>query len=172
MKKLLVVVDMQNDFVTDALGTPEAVAIVPAVAERVAAAVAAGETVVFTRDTHQENYMDTQEGRNLPVPHCIEGTDGWQIVPQLEEYTQGRLCLNKPSFGSTALAHYAAREGFEEIELIGLCTDICVISNAMLLKAALPEVPISVTAACCAGVTPASHANALEAMKMCQITVK
>ena len=172
MKKLLVVVDMQNDFVTDALGTPEAVAIVPAVAERVAAAIEAGETVVFTRDTHRENYLDTQEGRNLPVPHCIEGTAGWQIIPQLEEYTAGRLCMNKPTFGSTALAHYAAREGFEEIELIGLCTDICVISNAMLLKAALPEVPISVTAACCAGVTPASHENALAAMKMCQITVK
>ena len=172
MKKLLVVVDMQNDFVDGALGTPEAVAIVPYVVGRVVEGVNAGETIVFTRDTHGENYMDTQEGRNLPVPHCIEGTDGWQIIPQLEEYTVGRLCLNKPTFGSTELARYAVEEGFEEMELIGLCTDICVISNAMLLKAALPEVPVSVTAACCAGVTPASHNNALEAMKMCQITVK
>ena len=172
MKKLLVVVDMQNDFVTDALGTPEAVAIVPHVVGKVVEAVNAGDTIVFTQDTHGENYMDTQEGRNLPVPHCIDGSEGWAIIPQLQEYTEGRLCLKKPTFGSTDLARYAVEGGFEEIELIGLCTDICVISNAMLLKAALPEVPISVDSVCCAGVTPTSHSNALEAMKMCQIIVK
>ena len=172
MKKLLVVVDMQNDFVTDALGTKEAISIVPYVVGKVVEAVNAGHTIVFTQDTHTEDYMNTQEGRNLPVPHCVKGSEGWQIIPQLLEYTAGRLCLEKPTFGSTALAHYAAKEGFEEIELIGLCTDICVISNAMLLKAALPETPIFIDSACCAGVTPASHANALEAMKMCQITVR
>lgn len=172
MNKLLVVVDMQNDFVTGALGTPEAVAIVPAVVERVARAAAEGEDILFTQDTHAPNYMDTQEGRNLPVPHCIKDSEGWQIIPQLQEYTTRRMCVEKPTFGSMHLANLAMMSEYEEIELIGLCTDICVISNAMLLKAALPEATISVDSKCCAGVTPASHANALEAMKMCQITVK
>lgn len=170
--KLLVVVDMQNDFVTGTLGTKEAVAVVPHVAEKVAEAVRAGDTVVFTQDTHGADYLDTQEGKNLPVVHCVKGTEGWSIIPQLQEYLPGRLCIEKPTFGSTGLAHYAAREGFDEIELIGLCTDICVISNAMVLKAALPEAKILVDSACCAGVTPGSHQNALEAMKMCQIGVK
>ena len=170
--KLLVVVDMQKDFVDGALGTQEAVAIVPCVVDKVAEAVNAGHTIVFTQDTHTDDYMNTQEGKNLPVPHCIKGSEGWQIIPQLQEYAAGRLCLEKPTFGSTALAHYAAKEGFDEIELIGLCTDICVISNAMLLKASLPETPIFIDSACCAGVTPDSHANALEAMKMCQITIR
>lgn len=170
--KLLVVVDMQNDFVTGALGTKEAEAVVPHVAEKVAEAVRAGDTVVFTQDTHGADYLDTQEGKNLPVVHCVKGTEGWSIIPQLQEYLPGRLCIEKPTFGSTGLAHYAAREGFDEIELIGLCTDICVISNAMVLKAALPEAKILVDSACCAGVTPGSHQNALEAMKMCQIEVK
>ena len=172
MKKLLVVVDMQNDFVSGALGTKEAVDIVPYVVGRVVEAVNAGWDIVFTQDTHTEDYMDTQEGKNLPVPHCIRGSEGWAIIPQLQEYTAGRPCVEKPTFGSVHLANMAACCEYEEIELIGLCTDICVISNAMLLKAYLPEVPIAVDAKCCAGVTPASHANALEAMKMCQITVK
>lgn len=170
--KLLVVVDMQNDFVTGTLGTGEAVAIVPRVADKVARAVRAGDTVVFTQDTHDKNYLDTQEGKNLPVVHCVKGTEGWAIVPQLREYAEGRLCVEKPAFGSTQLAHYAAREAFEEIELVGLCTDICVISNALLLKAALPESKITVDSACCAGVTSASHKNALEAMRMCQIAIQ
>lgn len=169
--KLLVVVDMQNDFVDGALGTKEAVAIVPAVEEKVKKAAAEGWDIVFTQDTHEEDYMHTREGRNLPVPHCIRGTEGWQIIPQLREHTKGRICLEKPTFGSNDLAKLAAQRGYEEMELIGLCTDICVISNAMLLKAALPEAEISVDSACCAGVTPASHLNALEAMKMCQISV-
>ena len=166
--RYLIVVDMQTDFVTGSLGTKEAQAIVGKVAEKIRSFEG---KVIFTRDTHTENYLSTQEGINLPVEHCIKDTPGWQIVPELDALRTG-AAIDKPTFGSTELAHYAAREGFEEIELTGLCTDICVISNAMLLKAALPEVPISVTAACCAGVTPASHANALEAMKMCQITVK
>lgn len=169
--KLLVVVDMQNDFVSGALGTREAADIVPYVVGKVVEAVNAGETVVFTQDTHNQDYLNTQEGRNLPVPHCVKGTEGWQIISQLQEYTVGRVCVEKPTFGSTALAHLAAQGGYDEIELVGLCTDICVISNAMLLKAALPEAKITVDSSCCAGVTPASHQNALGAMKMCQIAV-
>ena len=167
---------MQNDFVSGALGTREATDIVPYVVDKVAEAVNAGDTIVFTQDTHTQDthtqdYLNTQEGRNLPVLHCVKDTEGWQIIPQLQEYTVGRTCVEKPTFGSTELAHLAAQGGYEEIELVGLCTDICVISNAMLLKSALPEAKITVDSACCAGVTPASHQNALEAMKMCQITV-
>lgn len=169
--KLLVVVDMQNDFVSGALGTREAADIVPHVVGKVVEAVNAGTDIIFTQDTHGADYLNTQEGKSLPIPHCIKGSEGWEIIPQLQEYARGRVCLEKSSFGSTALAHLAARGKYEEIELVGLCTDICVISNAMLLKSALPEVPISVDAACCAGVTPASHQNALEAMKMCQISI-
>ena len=171
--KLLVVVDMQNDFVSGALGTKEAVDIVPYVVGRVVQAVNEGWDIIFTQDTHEEDYMDTQEGKNLPVPHCIRGSEGWQIIPQLQEYLEGRMRVEKPTFGSVQLANLLCfSESYEEIELIGLCTDICVISNALMIKAHLPEVPVSVNAACCAGVTPASHNNALEAMKMCQIAVK
>ncbi len=169
--KLLVVVDMQKDFIDGALGTPEAVAIVPNVQQKVEKRRAEGWVVVFTRDTHTEDYLDTQEGRNLPVPHCIRGTPSWEIVSEL--CVRDCLVIDKPSFGSLELAHYAVElEGLEEIELVGLCTDICVISNALLLKAAVPEVPISVDASCCAGVTPASHDNALCAMGMCQIKIQ
>ena len=171
--KLLVVVDMQNDFVSGALGTKEAVDIVPYVVGRVVQAVNEGWDIIFTQDTHEEDYMDTQEGKNLPVPHCIRGSEGWQIIPQLQEYLEDRMRVEKPTFGSVQLANLLCfSESYEEIELIGLCTDICVISNALMIKAHLPEVPVSVNAACCAGVTPASHNNALEAMKMCQIAVK
>lgn len=166
----LIVVDMQVDFVNGALGTAEAVGIVPAVEKRIREF---DGKVIFTRDTHQENYLSTQEGRNLPVPHCIRDTFGWQIIPELQP-----LCtsvIDKPTFGSTALMELLRSEHEKQpigsITLIGLCTDICVISNALLLKAAMPEVEISVDAACCAGVTPESHANALAAMKMCQIKV-
>ena len=168
--KLLIVIDMQNDFIDGALGTKEAVAIVPNVAEKIKKARAAGETVVFTRDTHQKNYLETQEGKNLPVVHCVEGTDGWQISSKLE-VGESRI-FDKPSFGSMALADYVASlNGLEEIELVGLCTGICVISNAFILKAKLPEVKISVDASCCACVTPESHKTALAAMKLCQINV-
>ena len=168
--KILIVIDMQNDFIDGALGTPEAVEIVPAVAEKIRQYREAGNLVVFTRDTHGEDYLDTQEGQNLPVIHCVEGTSGWEISPQLP--VENARIINKPSFGSLELADYVASfEQIDSIELVGLCTDICVISNAMILKAALPEIPLLVDASCCAGVTPECHQNALEAMKMCQITV-
>ena len=174
--KVLIVVDMQTDFVDGALGTPEAVAIVPNVVQRVAQGIEQGETILFTRDTHEPDYMDSQEGRNLPVPHCIRDTEGWEIIPQLKPYIVGFAPVDKPTFGSVNLAQTLAaiHQGtpIEHITLIGLCTDICVISNALLLKAFLPEVPISVDASCCAGVTPQSHLNALSAMKLCQITVE
>ena len=172
--KLLVVIDMQNDFIDGALGTAEAVAIVPAVAEKIAEYRENGFPVIFTRDTHFDNYMSTQEGANLPVPHCIKDTDGWNISSALD--VDDSEIIDKPSFGSLELAEFVCEMncdvgGFEGIELIGLCTDICVISNAMILKATLPEVKITVDASCCAGVTPESHTNALSSMKMCQISV-
>ena len=173
--KILIVVDMQKDFVDGALGTKEAAAIVPYVAERIAAGVEQGETVIFTRDTHEENYLETQEGRNLPVSHCIRGTEGWEIVEQLREYTEGTRPIDKPTFGSvdmcSALQIVNQQMPIEKITLIGLCTDICVISNVMLVKAFYPEIPLVVDAKGCAGVTVQSHLNALEAMKMCQINI-
>lgn len=168
-KKLLVVVDMQRDFIDGALGTAEAQAILPAVRARIAAARAAGEAVVFTRDTHGKDYLDTQEGKRLPVPHCIEGEVGWQLAEGLA--AEGERCFDKPCFGSVALGGYVREAGFAAVELIGVCTDICVISNALLLKAYLPEVKLTVDAACCAGVTPESHRRALDAMKACQIQI-
>ncbi len=166
--KLLVVVDMQKDFTHGALGSREAMAIVPAVCEKIKNF---DGDVVFTMDTHAESYLDTQEGKNLPVPHCIKGTDGWTLDENIAPLSRGCRFFEKPTFGSLQLAEFAAGKDYDEIELIGLCTDICVISNAMLLKAHLPEVKISVDASCCAGVTPESHENALSAMKMCQINV-
>lgn len=166
--KLLIVVDMQNDFIDGALGTPEAQAIVPYVKEVI-------ETfdgkVLFTRDTHFDNYMDTQEGKNLPVPHCIKGTDGWQIRQELDALRKTEA-IDKLTFGSRDIVDILKDEqDIESITFIGLCTDICVISNAMLVKAFYPEIPLTVDAKACAGVTPESHKNALEAMKMCQIRV-
>ena len=166
--KYLIVVDMQNDFITGALGSKLAEAIVPNVVEKVKNF---DGKVIFTRDTHGENYMNTQEGKNLPVPHCIKGTKGWEISPLLE--TGDSLIIDKPTFGSRKLAEYLSGiEGLDEVELVGLCTDICVISNAMLIKAFMPELKVRVDSSCCAGVTPESHDNALSAMKMCQIEVK
>ena len=168
--KILIVIDMQNDFIDGALGTPEAVEIVPAVAEKIRQYREAGNLVVFTRDTHGEDYLDTQEGQNLPVIHCVEGTSGWEISPQLP--VENARIINKPSFGSLELADYVASfEQIDSIELVGLCTDICVISNALILKAAVPETPIAVDPACCAGVSPESHDNAIAAMKVCQIDI-
>ena len=151
MKKLLVVVDMQKDFIDGALGTGEAVKILDPVKEKIRKAKDQGRDIVFTKDTHYKDYLMTQEGRKLPVPHCVKGTEGWELDRGLLELAQ--------------------KAGYEEIELIGLCTDICVISNAMILKAALPEAVVRVDPSCCAGVTPESHRNALEAMKVCQIEV-
>lgn len=166
--KYLIVVDMQNDFIDGALGTAEAVAIVPYVKEKIEKFEG---KVLFTRDTHEIDYLSTQEGRNLPVEHCIKGTNGWQIRSELDILRKTEA-IDKPIFGSTSLVHLLQKANdVEAVELIGLCTDICVISNAMLIKAAFPEVPITVDAKCCAGVTPQSHQNALTAMKMCQIRV-
>lgn len=173
MKKLLVVVDMQNDFIDGALGTKEAVAIVPNVERKMREFQG---DIICTQDTHFENYMETQEGKNLPVSHCIKGTDGWKLAPGIQAQCEavGGQRLEKVTFGSRELPEMLIEkypEGLDEIELVGLCTDICVISNAMVLKAWFPEVKIIVDASCCAGVTPESHANALAAMKMCQIHI-
>lgn len=172
MRKILVVIDMQNDFIDAALGTKEAVSIVEAVKDKIRSYPA--EDVIATMDTHGENYMDSQEGKYLPVPHCIKGSDGWQIRSDIAGLLTGAKIYEKPTFGSTALAAdlRAVSEQEEiELELIGLCTDICVVSNALLLKACMPEVKISVDAACCAGVTPEKHLAALETMRSCQIQV-
>jgi len=171
MQNVLLVIDMQNDFIDGALGTAEALAIVPAVKRRIEEF---DGPVLFTRDTHGEDYLQTQEGRKLPVVHCVKDTDGWQIRPELDTLRRTEA-FDKPTFGSSTLAHALKRMNDEEpiasITLIGLCTDICVISNAMLAKAALPEVPVLVDASCCAGVTPASHETALQAMAACQIEI-
>ena len=172
MRKILIVIDMQNDFIDAALGTKEAVKIVDAVKEKIRSYPA--EDVIATMDTHGENYMETQEGKYLPVPHCIKGSNGWQIRSDIAELLSDAKIYEKPTFGSTALAAdlKAVSEKEEiELELIGLCTDICVVSNALLLKAAMPEVKISVDAGCCAGVTPEKHLAALETMRSCQIQV-
>lgn len=170
IRNVLVVVDMQKDFIDGALGTKEAVQIVDNVAELVKSFD--GE-VVFTRDTHFDDYLETQEGKKLPVPHCIKGTDGWQIDKKLETLRpDGMKVFDKLTFGSMELAAYLQSiETLEHVTIIGLCTDICVISNALLIKAFLPEAEIRVMENCCAGVTPKSHENALEAMKMCQIKI-
>ena len=174
-KKFLIVVDMQNDFIDAALGTKEAQAIVPAVTERIKAAKLAGETVIATLDTHTEDYMNTAEGKKLPVPHCIKGTDGWRIRSEIMEALGDAILLEKPTFGSVQLPQLVAELADEPesitIELLGLCTDICVVSNALLLKANFPEASLRVNRACCAGVTPARHEAALETMSSCQIEV-
>lgn len=169
-KKVLVVVDMQKDFIDGSLGTKEAVDIVDKVADKIKGFD--GE-IIFTRDTHFENYLDTQEGKNLPVKHCIKGTEGWQISAQLETLRTPQMkVFDKLTFGSVELAEYLKTQSdLESVELVGLCTDICVISNAMVIKAFLPELSICVDSSCCAGVTPESHLRAIEAMKMCQITI-
>ena len=169
--KALIVIDMQNDFIDGVLGTKEAVEIVGKVKGKIEEYRKEGLPVIFTRDTHGENYLETQEGKSLPVPHCIKGTRGWEISDELE--AGDSLVIDKPTFGSKALAEYlASADDIDSVELTGLCTDICVISNAMLIKAFLPEIKISVDSGCCAGVTPESHKNALESMKMCQIEIK
>lgn len=166
MKKTLIVVDMQNDFIDMALGTKEAVSIVPAVKVKIDEYVKSGNEIIFTRDTHEENYLDTNEGKHLPVPHCIKGTKGWEIADGL--YIDGCKIIDKPNFGWQNWD----KENFEEVELVGLCTDICVVSNALIIKATHPEIKVSVDSSCCAGVTPESHEAALKTMEMCQVEVK
>jgi nicotinamidase-related amidase len=178
MNKYLIVVDMQNDFISGALGTDEAKAIVPKVKEKIEKSIG-NMNIYFTLDTHYENYLETAEGKNLPVKHCLYETEGWQIAQELSDIFQTDIPMPnkiiKKTFGSADLAdmlkNLDKEEKIEEIELVGLCTDICVISNALLIKAFLPEVKITVDASCCAGVTPASHKNALGAMKMCHIEI-
>lgn len=168
--KILIVVDMQKDFIDGALGTAEAVAIVPNVIEKIKQYESSDNLVIYTKDTHLENYMDTREGRHLPVPHCIKGTEGHEIP---DEILRGHdLIIEKPTFGSVELVHYLENIEFDEVELIGLCTDICVVSNALLIKARFPEREVSVDSSCCAGVTPATHEAALTTMKMCQINIR
>lgn len=171
MQDILVVVDMQNDFIDGALGTPEAVAIVPNVKKRIREFQG---TVLFTRDTHEENYLDTQEGANLPVPHCIRGSAGWQIRKELDRLRKTEP-IDKVTFGSSELGKILCemnqKEEIGSITFIGLCTDICVISNVMIVKAFLPEVPLIVDSACCAGVSVETHENALKAMEVCQVRI-
>ena len=172
MQKILLVVDMQNDFIDGALGTAEAEKIVPLVKEKIEGFEG---SVLFTRDTHFDNYMETQEGKRLPVPHCIKGTEGWQIRKELDALRTTEA-IDKLTFGSAELGQLLVRKNEEEpiesITVIGLCTDSCVISNALLAKAFLPETEIRVDAKCCAGVTPQSHENALNAMSVCQIVIE
>lgn len=172
MRKILVVVDMQKDFIDGALGTKEAKAIV----DRAVKVIESYEArdIFATRDTHQENYLNTQEGKKLPVVHCVEGTPGWEINEKIAAAIKDAVIIDKPTFGSVRLAEelskIAAAEE-TEITLLGLCTDICVVSNALLIKAFLPETPVRVAASCCAGVTPESHEAALATMRMCQIEI-
>ena len=172
MRKILIVIDMQNDFIDGALGTPEAVAIVENVKDKIRTYPA--EDIFATMDTHGLDYLQTQEGMHLPVEHCIKPSKGWEIREDIAALLGGAKIYEKPTFGSTALAEDMKALSLQEeieLELIGLCTDICVVSNALLLKAMMPEVKISVDASCCAGVTPASHNAALQTMRMCQIGI-
>lgn len=165
MGKTLIVIDMQNDFIDGSLGTKEAVAIVDNVKKKISEYKSRGDEIIFTRDTHGENYLSTNEGKHLPVEHCVEETKGWEIREGLE--TDGATYINKPCFGYTGWGDF----DFEEVELVGLCTDICVVSNALIIKALFPEIRVSVDSSCCAGVTPESHEAALTTMKMCQIEI-
>lgn len=168
MKKVLIVVDMQNDFIDGTLGSKEARAIVPNVKKKIEEYKARGDQIIFTRDTHFDNYLETSEGKLLPVEHCIRNTHGWQIADGLE--VAGSDCIDKDTFG---YLHWACEYDMNtyEIEILGLCSDICVVSNALILKASYPNAKITVDASCCAGVTPESHKAALITMKMCQINV-
>lgn len=174
-EKVLIVVDMQKDFVDGVLGTKEAQAIVPAVVEKIKSF---DGTVIYTRDTHQSDYMETQEGKKLPVPHCMEGSEGWELIEPLYKLQKqaGAVIYDKPTFGSVALADDLKKEYdkgvIKEVELIGVCTDICVVSNALLIKANMPELTVKLDASCCAGVTVEKHEAALETMRSCQVEVR
>lgn len=165
MKKTLIVVDMQNDFIDGSLGTREAQAIVGKVKDKIKSYQENHGEIIFTRDTHTKDYLNTNEGKHLPVEHCIAGTDGWKIADGLE--IADAVYIDKPSFGYMDWKNY----NLEEVEIVGLCTDICVVSNALIIKATYPEINVTVDASCCAGVTPKTHKAALETMKMCQVNV-
>lgn len=166
--KLLIIVDMQNDFIDGALGTAEAAEILPDVCEKIREFD--GE-VVFTMDTHTELYLETQEGIRLPVTHCIKGTHGWELNDEIKELSTGCRIFEKPTFGSIELANYIADGDYKYVELVGVCTDICIISNALLIKAFVPQVPVIVDSFCCAGVTPESHMKAIDTMRSCQVEI-
>ena len=168
--KVLIVVDMQNDFIDGSLGTAEAVAIVPRVIEKIKQYEKNGDRIIYTKDTHFDNYLDTKEGASLPVKHCIKGTPGHDIPADI--LRSHDVIFEKLTFGSVELADYLHGVDFDEVELVGLCTDICVISNALLIKAHFPEREVFVDPTCCAGVTPEMHNAALTTMKMCQIKLK
>ncbi|MCD7769166.1 MAG: cysteine hydrolase [Oscillospiraceae bacterium] len=173
-RSVLIVIDMQNDFIDGALGTSEAREILPSVVEKVRKGKENGDAVLFTRDTHGENYLDTLEGRLLPVTHCVKGTRGWQICSPLEPYTEGgSAVIDKPTFGWTGWEQTFRERGIipARIEIAGLCTDICVVSNALILRALYPEADMAVDASCCAGVTPEKHKAALLTMASCQIEI-
>ena len=163
--KILIVIDMQNDFIDGSLGTKEARAIVGNVMKKIDEYKTASSQIIYTRDTHYNDYLDTPEGKKLPVIHCIKDTHGWEIADGL--YVDGSKIIDKPSFGSLDWQ----LNSFDEIEIVGLCTDICVVSNALILKAMYPEAEITVDSNCCAGVTPETHNMAIETMKMCQINI-
>ena len=172
MSKAIIVVDMQNDFVTGALGTKEAQEMLPRlVAKLEKVVIEKSADTIFTQDTHKEDYLQTQEGKFLPVVHCIKGTEGWEIVPELQKIIpHARIVIEKKAFGSTRLP--SLLKPYEEVEFVGVCTDICVVSNALLLKAFYPEQLVSVDAACCAGTTPEAHQKALDVMKNCQCLIR
>ncbi len=169
MKGLIVAVDMQNDFVSGALGSPEAQAILPAVRDLLSEN---GREIVFTQDTHGEDYFETQEGKLLPVLHCVKGTKGWEIVPELASSARGTKIFEKGAFGSVRLAEYVKEGGFDDVMLCGVCTDICVVSNALLIKAFCPETTVRVKAEACAGTSRANHEAALSTMRSCQIIIE
>lgn len=173
MKKILIVVDMQKDFIDGALGTEEALAILPAVRSKIQSSSESGDIIIYTRDTHHDNYLETQEGKKLPVPHCIKDTEGWNIAEEL--MTDAADVIDKETFGyygwDSKLTPYIEKYGDIQVELIGLCTDICVVSNAIIIKTFFPEIEVSVDAKCCAGVTPETHLAALSTMRMCQVNV-
>ena len=171
MKKLLVVVDMQQDFVHGALGTDRAREILPRVREKIHKAVGEGASLAYTMDTHQPDYLQTREGKNLPVVHCVEGTEGWALCAELSGPLEGAKAFHKPSFGSVGLGEYVKSEKFDVVEMIGVCTGICVLSNAVLVKAYAPETDVLVDSGLCACVSPESHQTALDAMRLLQVTV-
>jgi nicotinamidase-related amidase len=171
--KTLIVVDMQNDFISGSLGTPEAVAIVPNVLKKLEEYFNNDNQIIYTRDTHYNNYLESLEGQKLPIKHCIHSTHGWEVSDELFEYFDDYhnvYVINKSSFGYNHWDHWD-NEIIGDIEIVGLCTDICVVSNALILKAIYPNKEITVDASCCAGTTPENHKAALQVMKCCQINV-
>ena len=173
MKKALIVVDVQNDFVNGSLGSEQAQSIIPYVKDKINEYFQRGEKIIFTRDTHPVNYLETQEGKNLPVEHCIIGTDGWNIYGGLDDGCSGCVYIDKPSFGWPKWDETLNPiiNEINEIEICGLCTDVCVVSNTLIIKAHFPEIKVTVDARCCAGITEESHKAALLTMGMCQVNV-